>query len=206
MAKRKRVLITAIVAAPNTYCETFTHRQFFTCKPEHAEQTIRAVRSRFAAKHKVEQDAVTIEQSQERLHYHTPKSRGDATADAYNERRAIDYAAWLANRDGLAVPAERNIKKRCDWSGIYSEVKTRTGRHWDGNRFTMKAQATYIKRIRAVEWGTESKEEVYNTRKDGRRGAWLHNITHFEVMLRVEIPHWDFEHPEPVEELLEQAA
>lgn len=205
MAKRKRILITAVVAQPTRNCETATHREFFTfpMRAEHTEEMLRAVRFRFARKHNVDQEAVTIEQSLEKLHYHTPGITKLGTAEEYNARRAVQYAEWLAERDGLAVPAERNIKARCDWTGIYSKARTRNSRRWDGS---LSEQPAYLKRVRAVEWGTEWKEEVYNTRKDGKRGAWSHNLMHFDVLLRVEIPNWDFEHPEPVEELLEQAA
>lgn len=134
-----------------------------------------------------------------RWHY---SQRGGEDDAAFNERRAIAYAQWLAARDGLTIPTDRGIKAKCHWDGIYSAIRKRKSRRWDGS---VSEQAAYLKRIRAVEWGTERKEEVYNTLKTGKRGAWLYNITHFDVQLRVEIPHWDWEPAEPQEELLEVA-
>lgn len=89
----------------------------------------------------------------------------------YNEGRALQYAKWLAARDGVELP---KLKTKCVWSGVYR------GARWQ-------------RRIRAVEWGRD--EDVYNTRKDGRRGAWLY--TRFVPELTIEIPNWDFD-PEPI--------
>jgi hypothetical protein len=125
--------------------------------------------------------------------------KGADNAEKYNERRAIAYAEWLAQRDGLTIPNEYKIKTRADWSGFYSATKTRKQtRSWSGTT----EHAIYCKRIRAVEWGIESQVEHYNHRKDGRRGAWAYNEVKFEVLLRIEIPNWDFEPDEPVEEII----
>lgn len=106
-----------------------------------------------------------------------------------DERRAKQYALWLAQRDGLAIPCG---ECRVEWAGIYSTTQTRKVRSWNG----VRTQAAYLPRIRAVEWGRM--QPCYNTRKDGRRGAWTHD--EFVAYLRIEIPHWDFEPTEPVEE------
>lgn len=118
-----------------------------------------------------------------------PASELDSTD--YNAAQAVKYALWLAARDGVVIPA--GLTRRVVWSGIYSATKTRNVHHWNGTQ----TQAAYLKRVRAVEWGRE--HEVYNTRKDGKRGAWLYN--EFRAELTIEIPNWDWEPKEPVEEI-----
>ena len=169
MKRAKRIVITAIKQID----ETRTHREFFSVPLQHSEDATRAIRFRFARKHSIEQDQVTVEQAAERVRYRTPSCmrRTLGTNDAYNEERAIAYAKWLAVRDGITIPKGYDSKTRIDWSGVYE------GR-------------TYRKRIRAVEWGNRWTEEIYNTRKDGRRGAYSHTVEHFDAKLRVEIPHW----------------
>jgi hypothetical protein len=81
---------------------------------------------------------------------------------------AINYARWLAARDGIALPTS---KPRVDWSWVYIQA---TGKN--------------ERRIRGVSWGHE--KDVYNTRKDGRRGAWSHRI--FVADVTVAIPNWDW--------------
>jgi hypothetical protein len=103
--------------------------------------------------------------------------------DASWERTAILYAEWLARRDGVALPGG-NERPKAEWSGVYS--KTRKG---------ARGQAIYERRICSVAWG--HKEPVYNTRKDGRRGAWLYD--QFVPVLTITIPHWDWQ-PEVTEE------
>jgi hypothetical protein len=120
--------------------------------------------------------------------------KGAASADEYNERRAKEYARWLMKRDGIEMPTYGAGKCRVVWSGFYSATKTRNVHHWDGNQI----HQAYIRRIEAVEWGRE--EEQYNERKNGRRGAWTHNKWICE--LRINIPNWDFEPAEPVEEII----
>ncbi len=111
------------------------------------------------------------------------------TADEYNEKLASRYVQYLAARDGLKIPS---LKSRVVWSGFYSAWRTRNVRSYSG----ASNQPVYCRRVQAIEWGHE--EERYNERKDGRRGAWTHN--EFVPEFRIDIPHWDFEHPEPVEE------
>jgi hypothetical protein len=67
------------------------------------------------------------------------------------------------------------------WSGVYKKRKT--------------GRPIYERRIRAVRWGRD--EEVYNTRKDGRRGAW--RFTQFVVDFEFPLPNWDWQ-PEMTEE------
>lgn len=118
----------------------------------------------------------------------------DCTADEYNEGKAKAYVRWLANRDGITIPA---LKQRVIWSGFYSATKTRNVKHYNG----VRTQPAFMKRIEAVEWG--HKEPVYNTRKDGRRGAYLYS--NWICELRIDIPHWDWEPAEPAFEQLDWA-
>lgn len=105
--------------------------------------------------------------------------------DETEEKKAQQYARWLAARDGIKIPTCGTI--RLDWSGVYSKTR-KTGR----------GHAIYERRIRAVQWG--HKEPVYNTRKDGRRGAWAYDkwVVDFEIGL----PNWDWQPDEPVEEIV----
>jgi hypothetical protein len=128
-----------------------------------------------------------------RFHY---SQRGAETADQYNERHAIAYARWLAERDGVDIP--KTAEARVVWSGIYSGTKKRTHRRWDGGT---SQHAAYCKRIEAVEFGRKYREEHYNTRADGKRGAWLYTTNKMEIAARIEIPNWDWEPAEPVEEV-----
>jgi hypothetical protein len=95
------------------------------------------------------------------------------------EQTAIEYVRWLAKRDGVALPENhwRN-QPRAMWSGVYSKTRKRAGGH-----------PIFERRIQCVEWGHE--EEVFNTRKDGKRGAWLYNKWVCEV--RFTLPNWDFQ-------------
>lgn len=102
--------------------------------------------------------------------------RGGLDNESYVKRCAIAYAEWLAARDGLQVPMGNSVKPRVDY-GLCVNVKGK-----------------YASRPRAVEWGTE----------DGRRGAWSYTERRFEVLLRVEIPHWDWSPAEPVEETIRE--
>lgn len=113
--------------------------------------------------------------------------------DSTDERHAESYARWLAQRDGIDIA--HGLTCRVEWSGIYSATKTRNVRHWNGT----KAQAAYLKRVRAVAWGR--KHERYNERKDGKRGAWTHN--EFVAEVTIELPNWDWEPAEPVLEINE---
>lgn len=67
-----------------------------------------------------------------------PMSRVAPSDDDY-ERRAVDYAKWLMQRDGISIPETRRAV--CVWDHVYSN--TRIGR--DGN-------AIRERRIRAVQF------------------------------------------------------
>lgn len=118
------------------------------------------------------------------------RDRSDKGAEA----QAITYALWLATRDGIELPTHRE-KPRVSWAGVYSKTRTRRlpATAWCPDP---KPQAIYERRICAVEWGHE--EERFNTRKDGKRGAWTHN--EFVPVLRIEIPHWDWQPDAPIEQ------
>jgi hypothetical protein len=128
--------------------------------------------------------------------FHEP-GYGQLPFDDYAALVAIKYAKWLAARDGIEIP--RRLKTRPVWGGFYSAWRKRRQRYWDG----VRTVEVWCKRIQAVEWGHE--EERYNQRKDGTQGAWTHN--EWVADLRIDIPHWDFEHP-PIEacEILDAAA
>ena len=92
---------------------------------------------------------------------------------------AIEYAKWIAKRDGIDLPAPGTYRKtRADWSGAYSTT-----------RKASNGGFVYERRIRAVQWGDEV--ERFNTRKDGRRGAFIgkEQVTYFEIVL----PNWDWQ-------------
>jgi hypothetical protein len=73
-----------------------------------------------------------------KLHYRAPKRpKVTPTTDSQFERKAADYARWLAKRDGIVLPNTYNVS--VIWSGV--NAKRSTGRtFWD-------------KRIRAVKFG-----------------------------------------------------
>ena len=106
------------------------------------------------------------------------------------QRTAITYAKWIAARDGVELPAPaRGLKPRAIWSGVYS--KTRKG---------ARGRPIFERRIQRVEWGRE--EDVYNTRADGRRGAWSHKA--WKPELTIELPHWDWQ-PEVIDTSAEES-
>lgn len=111
------------------------------------------------------------------------------------ERKAQEYARWLAQRDGITLPSGLI---RVEWGHHTSTWRRKNQHFWNGTREVAATE----RRIRAVEWGREV--AVYNERKDRRRGAWLYN--RFDVDVRIEIPNWDFDPPPPVEEIIEDAA
>jgi hypothetical protein len=99
-----------------------------------------------------------------------------AFTDAQWERTAITYALWLAEKRGIKLP---ECTSRVEWSDVAVYTSTNKRRH--------------EKRIRAVTWG--SWQEIYNTRKDDRRGAFSHK--EWQVKFELELPHWDW-NPEKV--------
>lgn len=91
----------------------------------------------------------------------------------YNTQQARKYIAWIAKRDGISLP--------------HGEPRAINASVMIGNK--------YCPRIRGIAWGYD--EEIYNTRKDGRRGAFLYK--QWVETSRIEIPNWDFVHP-PIEQ------
>ena len=112
-----------------------------------------------------------------KFHY---SQRASESAESYNERRAVAYARWLAQRDGVAIPddADAQVVR----SGFESAAKVHKTRN----------APVFCPRIRAVEFGRSQK--TYGDRS-GRNSQ-------FTAALTIEIPHWDWEPREPVEELL----
>ncbi|WP_454629570.1 hypothetical protein [Bradyrhizobium cenepequi] len=100
-------------------------------------------------------------------------------ADDMNARHAIEYARWLALRDGMEIPAD--TAPRVDWSGITD------------------AAGKWRKRIRAVEFGSS------RTIRQGY-GRNAYTSYHWDIAVRIEIPNWDFVPAEPVEEIIPDPA
>jgi len=105
------------------------------------------------------------------------------TTDKYNERRAIEYAKWLAQRDGITIPDESVVQAEWTWF-VSSYYKTRR-RFWNGTREVKKS----TKRIKAVQWGHN---EIRHYNRTDRHSSIY---TQFVADLTIPIPHWDFEHP-----------
>ena len=78
------------------------------------------------------------------------------------------------------------------WSGVYSATRMHTTKKWDGSKHVA---GVYEKRAAAVEWGRE--RPVYNTRRDGKQGAWLYD--EFVATFRIDLPNWDFNPEAPIE-------
>jgi hypothetical protein len=101
----------------------------------------------------------------------TAPQRGDSRADA----KAVEYALWLASRDGLIIPGG-DVDTRVDWQPCAHGV-----------------------RPRAVEWVPA--RQPY---RPAARGMAQPAVV---PLLRIELPHWDYEAPAVIEEtLLEWAA
>jgi hypothetical protein len=163
---------------------------------EPTEQLALLLTVRLAQRHRISPDAVIVDTKPEpKVSYRWRPGRGELTKIERDAEIAEKYARWLAARDGVSIP---HGKIRVDWRHVYGEHRTRPVKKWDG---TIRPQQIAERRACAVEWGHE--EEVYNTRKDGKRGAWLYN--QFVADLRIEIPNWDFDPAEPTEELLPSA-
>lgn len=71
-----------------------------------------------------------------RLHYRSPKriAAGPRSTDTQMERKAVEYARWLAKRDSVTLPGGRTC---VIWAGV-----TNAAGKWE-------------KRIRAVSFGTK---------------------------------------------------
>ncbi len=83
----------------------------------------------FAAKH-VGKSApdVTIEPaSKYRLSRRRMPRPVTYSRDAVPERIAVEYARWLAKRDGIGMPTHPATPVKCEWSGV--ESRTRTNQH-----------------------------------------------------------------------------
>jgi hypothetical protein len=71
-----------------------------------------------------------------KLHYRAPKRpKVTPTTDSQFERKAADYARWLAKRDGIVLPNTYSV------SVIWSGVSANNASRWE-------------RRIRAVTFGT----------------------------------------------------
>ncbi|PDT77196.1 hypothetical protein [Bradyrhizobium sp. C9] len=106
------------------------------------------------------------------------RTAGGVSADDLNERHAIEYARWLARRDNADIP-----------SGTSPLII------WDG---VTDAAGKWRKRARAVEFGTRRTTHTGY----GRNACTTH---HWDVAARIEIPHWDWQPAEPVEEITPEA-
>ena len=107
------------------------------------------------------------------------RTAGTETADEMNERHAIEYARWLARRDGIEIPP--GTVARADWSGVTD------------------AAGKWRRRVEAVEFGRVREEwKIVGTGRS-RRGE---TTKHWACASRIEIPSWDWQPAEPVEEIL----
>lgn len=110
--------------------------------------------------------------------YSPPRDR--ESNDAYNMQLAIKYIEWMqATGRAPQRPNGCGTVTRAIWE----HVDIGGAKWYEGHR------------VRAIKWG--HMQDVYTTRKDGRRGAFLYQ--EFVEEFRVEIPHWNFVHP-PIEE------
>jgi hypothetical protein len=126
---------------------------------------------------------------------HVPPTSRDRDATR-GERHAIEYAEWLCKRDGREVPSHCH-HTHIVWNSVEVGTHERK-RKWGGTQTVIVTEP----RVEAVEWG--HMREVYNERKDGRRGAWLYN--EFVAEFRVDFPNWDFNPAEPQEEIVDDEA
>ena len=119
--------------------------------------------------------------------------------DAEWEETALTYARWLAAKRGIEVPQAglrgprsygysmpTGVTYACvQWADVYEGRTRKRTRKWSGEVVYVQIAT---RRIRAVQWGYE--RGVYNTRKNGKQGAWLYN--EFVPELEIELPHWDW--------------
>lgn len=110
-----------------------------------------------------------------KLAYHFKVAPIVKDATAYNERKAVDCARWLSHRDG--TEGQQTAKTRCEWSGVTDPA------------------GKWRKRIQAVEFGRMERKRV---QYGPRANQWRYE-DQWTCTLRVEIPHWDFQHP-PIEQ------
>ncbi|MCW2195056.1 hypothetical protein AB7M45_007829 [Bradyrhizobium elkanii] len=106
------------------------------------------------------------------------RSTGGVSANDLNERHTLEYARWLAQRDGITIPpGSEYIVQRADVNVPGSKPQSR---------------------IRAVEFGKRrTTQSGY-----GRSACTRH---HWDVAARIEIPNWDWQPAEPVEEIIPEA-
>jgi len=148
---------------------------------------------RLLMKAEIDPDALTNEEYREAIegvlkHKRRPRKPAvpKVTLDRGGwERKAITYARWLAERDGIALPNgpdvilpgwnsrhwPRDANVSIEWCTVY--VPTKTG----------EQRAEY--RICSVSWGRVC--GVFNMSKQ------------FEADIRVELPHWDWVEPEVID-------
>lgn len=194
MRRVKKVVVAVSALQPTRDCPSYTVRRFYSVPAAQAEATMERGKQTLVNLLGVELSAVTATTSKPKLSYrwHYKPLVGDA-AKELNEWHAVEYVNWIAKRDGLTIPL--CPVQKIIWSGIYSAHETHTHRRYDG---TLVKSPRYLHRIQAVAWGHN--EEIYNTRKNGQRGAYLY--TSFVEEFRIEIPHWDFEPAPAIEETI----
>jgi hypothetical protein len=107
------------------------------------------------------------------------------------EQQAIEYARWLAARDGIVLPTGKEVKIWIDWQTVESKTKKTSRRRWDGS---VIEQPALERRAASVAWGHDEPRKM-----PGRYG-WRYN--EFVCDVRIDIPHWDFDPDPPVEETI----
>lgn len=105
--------------------------------------------------------------------------KGDLlTAKEYTAAKAVQYAAWLAERDGVAIPED--ARGFPVWGAVIVPHKK-----------------TPEPRVKAVEWRAfEAKQSFYSARRTYKPDTG-------KLLVTIAIPHWDFVPDEPVEILLD---
>lgn len=195
MAKRARKIQRIVITASHVTGEgkeLRTHQRFFahddrycTFDPAAIADAEAAARHTFAQERGIAPTEVTVAtapRSARPGYRFSYRQTAAETADAYNKRRAIDYARWIASRDGIAINA--GLSAQVEWSGFYS-----------ANSVTTRGEPAYCKRIKAVEFGTKRKEYLGTGRHRRIVDVW-------DVKHRIEIPNWDFDPAPPVEETI----
>jgi hypothetical protein len=105
-------------------------------------------------------------------------------------RATVKTCAAIARALNSAMNFGCAISYRVEWGHVESKHKRRCRRpRWQGDA-AAEFPAT-LERVRAVEFGFG--RNTHNERRDGRQGAYRY--TEFVPEIRIEIPHWDFEHP-----------
>lgn len=138
----------------------------------------------------------TDQQVLERLRrqHRTAMRRPIANSKEQREQMAIDYARWLAHRDGIELPplkheggehavANEDQRPKVDWSGVSLE-----NRKWEARvrsvYFPGFTEREYVEPPRPKNWSRLTAEQ----KQFARMGQW---VEHETPGVRIKIPNWD---------------